>query len=346
MRKLTSEELKSITVGTEYLSEENGCVSFHRFTKEQEELYREKKNNLYSKVFSGSGIKLRFETDSESLFMRIIVNKASSRSYFSLSVYSDGEYIGKISNFDKTKLNNENLKSEYLLGEFSENFELKKGKKTITIYMPWSVSVSIKEFLIDYGASLIPKKYDKRILIFGDSITQGYDATEPENTYASRICELLNAEGINKAIGGECFFPELAEMNEDFVPEYITVAYGTNDWYKTNRACFEKNSKEFFISLRKKYPTAIIYAISPIWRKESEEKLNGWNFRDVACHIKEIACEVENIIFIDGFDFVPHESKYFADLRLHPNDDGFLYFWENLYAKAWSKMKHNGDHIS
>ena len=44
---------------------------------------------------------------------------------------------------------------------------------------------------------------------------------------------------------------------------------------------------------------AKIYAISPIWRKGSEEKLNEWDFRDVVCHIKEIAREVENVIFID-----------------------------------------------
>ena len=46
----------------------------------------------------------------------------------------------------------------------------------------------------------------------------------------ARLADALGAEEVNKAIGGECFFPELAATKEDFQPEYITVAYGTNDW--------------------------------------------------------------------------------------------------------------------
>ncbi len=331
MRKLKLEELKSITVGDTYLSSENGCISFHRFTRQQEELYREKKYDLYSKVFSNSGIKLMFETDSVNLLMSINVKQASSRKYFSVSVYSDDKYIGAINNFDKTKLNNLTLKAEFPLGDFSKVFKFEKGKKKITVYMPWSVSASIKEISIDDDATLIPIKCNKKILMFGDSITQGYDAYNPKNTYASHICESLNLEGINKAIGGDCFFPELAKIKEEFIPDYIMVSYGTNDWYKTNRETFEKNSKEFFINLTENYPTVKIFVVSPIWRKESEEKLDGWDFREVSDYIKEISQKDENIIFIDGFDFIPHECKYFADLRLHPNDDGFLCYCKNLY---------------
>ena len=32
----------------------------------------------------------------------------------------------------------------------------------------------------------------------------------------------------------------------------------------------------------------------------------------------------------DGFDFVPHQEEFFADLYLHPKDNGFKYYFENL----------------
>ena len=39
----------------------------------------------------------------------------------------------------------------------------------------------------------------------------------------------------------------------------------------------------------------------------------------------------KNVVLIDGFDFIPKEEQYFADLRLHPNDKGFEYQAKALY---------------
>ena len=41
--------------------------------------------------------------------------------------------------------------------------------------------------------------------------------------------------------------------------------------------------------------------------------------------------ELDNVICIDGFELVPHDEKCFGDLYLHPNEDGFKYYFENLY---------------
>ena len=55
-----------------------------------------------------------------------------------------------------------------------------------------------------------------------------------------------DAEEYNKAIGGDVFFPSLAATREDFEPDYITVAYGTNDWSKCPREALEENCKNFY----------------------------------------------------------------------------------------------------
>ena len=41
---------------------------------------------------------------------------------------------------------------------------------------------------------------------------------------------------------------------EDFQPDLITVAYGTNDWRHGTKARFEKECKGFFHNLRNSYP--------------------------------------------------------------------------------------------
>lgn len=69
----------------------------------------------------------------------------------------------------------------------------------------------------------------------------------------ARLADALGAEEVNKAIGGECFFPELAATKEDFQPEYITVAYGTNDWSRKLAEEFQTNCRAFcFKNLYKK----------------------------------------------------------------------------------------------
>ena len=81
------------------------------------------------------------------------------------------------------------------------------------------------------------------MIMFGDSITHGYDALNPSFSYANRLADLLNADFVNKGIGGERFFPTLAQLKDDIEPDYITVAYGTNDWAHSPKEVFDKNSK-------------------------------------------------------------------------------------------------------
>ena len=93
------------------------------------------------------------------------------------------------------------------LGEFSRNFALGGGRKSVCIYLPWSVIVEIEELSIDDTAYITPIKPSKKLIAFGDSITHGYDALRPSNRYVAKLAEALDAEEINKGIGGEIFFP-------------------------------------------------------------------------------------------------------------------------------------------
>ena len=152
--------------------------------------------------------------------------------------------------------------------------------------------------------------------------------------YISRLAEALDAEEINKAIGGEVFFPSLAEAADDFVPDYITVAYGTNDWSKLTKEEFKNNCYGFYSALSRNYPDTKIFAITPIWRKDFKDYRPFGEFMEATECIKNIAEEFENITCITGFPFVPQSEEFFADLRLHPNDAGFDHYFRNLYAQV------------
>ena len=51
--KLTLEQIKSVTLGAVDVWEENGLVCFCRFSKEQMEMYRERRADFYKKAQEG-----------------------------------------------------------------------------------------------------------------------------------------------------------------------------------------------------------------------------------------------------------------------------------------------------
>ena len=250
-----------------------------------------------------------------------------------MDVFEDGEPIGYIDNFSQNKLELDYTKQEFIFGDYSGNFELSGEGKVITVYFPWSAITLVEEISIDDNSYIEPVKPDKKILVFGDSITQGYDALRPSNRYASKISERLNAEEYNKGIGGERFFPELSYLKEPFMPDYIIVSYGSNDWFHSDAQTFVTKCTEFYRNLTDNYPGVKTFAISPIWREDCKDERPFGEFEKVDQYVSEITAEYDNVTVVRGLDFVPHDIKYYADLRLHPNDEGFEFYAKNLYEK-------------
>ena len=138
---------------------------------------------------------------------------------------------------------------------------------------------------------------------------------------------------MNKAIGAEVYFPELAEIKSDLQPDIVTVAYGTNDWVSVDKNTFTNNCSRFLQSLSNNYPNAQIIAITPIWRADNDRNDGFSDFFEIDTFIRNIAKDIENISVIQGIDLVPHDRQLYGDGRIHPNDKGFEYYAENLVNK-------------
>ena len=334
---LSLKEIIAATSGAISVSENEEGVSFHRFSKNQEEFYEKvsklQERNFHDRCLTSAGIRMMFKTDSKTLKLKGSVKKRTSRNYYCFDVFENGKPIGSIDNFSDSELPLDYTEYELPLKEFSKEFSLSDGIKEVCIFFPWSVETIIYEIALDDGAFAEPVKREKKLLAFGDSITQGYDALHPSMRYASRLCDMLGAEEFNKGIGGEFFVPDLAKITENFTPDYITVAYGTNDWSKKSEEDFKTRCKSFFKTLNSSYPQSKIFAISPIWRADYLEKKEFGLFENVEKNIKDAICGLDNVSLIHGFNLVGHDKKYFADLRLHPNDEGFRQYAENLYEQ-------------
>lgn len=322
--RLSFEQIKQIAHGVARVEEVDGRVELHRFTKEQQEMYKvASPNDYYIKSFSTSGISLEFDTDSEYMGLSVSVSKGSSRYFFTHSVFVNGNRIGELSGEIEKVM--ENI-------PFNKEFRLGTGMKRVRVVMPWSVDSKIVALELDADAKVIPVVKDFKMLMFGDSITQGYDAMKPENAYAVQIATKFNAEAINKGIGGERFRPALTLLKDDFEPDLITVAYGTNDWSHSTKEEFEAACKEFYMNLRRSYPKAKIFALAPVWRSSiNDKKPIGEPLSYIAAYIKEVAKEVSDMTVIDCIDFIPHELENFQTDGLHPIDAGFEHYAKNLW---------------
>ena len=322
--KLTFDQIKSVLFGAVRTEVKDGKLFLYRFTEAQTEAYKGYKEDFYIKSFASAGMRLEFVTDSQSLSFSADMKKASSRTWYSFDLYVDGALIK----------NKKGEHSEDGTSFFSLDAELGEGEKRVALYLPWSAATNIVELSLDDGATVTPIKKDLKLISFGDSITQGYIALCPSFTYANRLADALQAEIVNKGIGGEVFFPTLATLRDDIEPDIITVAYGTNDWSHSEKEVFDANSKRFCETLAKNYPNAKIFALAPIWRpnyKRDDKKVG--DFSHVLGRLHEIASDIPNVTVINCFDFVPKERPSFAPDYLHPNDRGFFYYASNLYAE-------------
>lgn len=329
--RLDFETIKAITCGAISVLEDADSIHFQRFTEEQFELYRNKATGLYEKSQASAGIKLSFKTDSERLFIKTRVENACCRSYFSFDVYVNECLIDTLDNFAGQELPQNYSEISFPVGEFSKIFDLGAGVKTVTVHLPWNKKTALLELSLDDGAWIEPAKPRKKLLAFGDSITQGFDSLRPSMRYISRLAKALDAEEFNKAIGAERYFPELAGTKESFVPDYITVAYGTNDWRSSGKEEFEIACKGFYAALERNYPGVTTFVITPIWRHNLDIETAFDSFSQIEQTIRKTVAGMKNVVVISGINLVPHDVSFFGDDGLHPNAEGFDHYFRNLY---------------
>ena len=222
-------KIKEITSGAVEIEETKNGVEFFRFNKEQTEFYKEHDERLYPKTFANAGVKLCFDTDGTALNIDYSVTPASSRRFYAIDLFVNGDYVGSADNFTDVNFPEDYVHFNFDLSDKEKTFVLGGGKKRIELYFPFSMAVTLKSLSLKNATFVTGVKSDKKLLVFGDSITQGYDSFHPYNRYTCALSSALNMQEVNKAIGAEIFVPELAAISDAFSPDYISVAYGTND---------------------------------------------------------------------------------------------------------------------
>ncbi|MBR2181480.1 MAG: SGNH/GDSL hydrolase family protein, partial [Oscillospiraceae bacterium] len=305
---------------------------FSRFTEKEEAIYSAEEGKRLRAV-STPGISLELKTDATGLNLGVAVRE-KARPYFSVEVFSDGVFVGEIKNYPDDLPNGRYPADDFPSGEFERSFSLGDGEKHIRIILPGTVRLEISSIELSGASYLTPVRYEKKMLIYGDSITQGFDALSPSRVYSVRLCDYLNAEGINKAVGGAVYNPALPAAETYDGVDYIIGAYGINDWVLgTDKESFTDNCRRFWEIICQKYPSAKKILITPIWIRIWEDEKAMGNASVLHELIESAVAGLPDITIINGWELVPFDKTLYGDETTHPNNLGFDSYFENLILK-------------
>lgn len=327
---LDFEQIKSMTSGAEKITYDGEFYKFIRFTDNE---FAATQSLLMEYT---AGVVIEFKTDAKSIKLKVRVrDPLSVRTYFSFDIFEGSEMIGSIQNVCDNDLTGNYTVKEYPIGDFESEITLSNTNSDIKIVLPHSVVGEISKIELVDATYATPIKRDKLYIAIGDSITQGYDALHPSSIYSYRIADMLGAKHFNKALSGDIFNPKLIMASENYSPDYISVAYGTNDWCALDAEKFLNGVELFFSTLVEKYPGAQVAVISPVWRSDCNVITAVGKFSRVSEVLKDVCNKYPNLHFVEGIDLIPHEPCMFGDLSLHPSDEGFRHYFEGLKNKIF-----------
>lgn len=268
---MSCETIKSITFGAVSIKEVNGGLQFNKCTDFQIQEWT--KLGRANESSGSTGIRLDFTSNTSHLYF-----KSANGNKYDLLI--NGEYAESTTN-----------------GVFDKDFGNTNDKRITILFNNHQVNAAVSEIYVDENATVTPHVYDRKFLILGDSITQGYLAQTDCNSWANRISRMFNADSVNQGISGGWFQASSIDQNLDFKPDCIFVAYGTNDWYWGSKALdgFKNDAKAFYEKLRLLYPEATIIGITPIWRGNSDATDKFCSFEQMSSELADIIKSVEGI---------------------------------------------------
>ncbi len=193
------------------------------------------------------------------------------------------------------------------------NFPLYNGLNSLYIGLQSSAH-------IDSGSEYA---YQKPVLYYGSSITQGGCASRPGNSYQAIISRRFNCDHINLGFSGSA-------RGEDAIVDYmsgldVSVFVCDYDHNAPNVEHLAATHEKLFNKFRQKSPQLPIILVSrPDFDKNLSDSIKR---RDIiyTTYMNAIRNGDKNVYFIDGQHLFKDENRDCCTVDgCHPNDAGFL----------------------
>ena len=291
------------------------------------------------------GGRIRFRTNSPYITARVKsvkLNMSWNYSLFArcgLCVYVNGVHDG-LFRADWKQWENAEDEVMYYDGIY---YTKEKGVYDVEIYMPnysekiFSVEIGIKE-----GCDILPAKpytYDKPVVVYGTSITQGACVSRAGNDYVSILGRLCDTDFINLGFSGNGRGePIMADYLADLDPSIFVLDYDGN--VRTYEELVASHMP-MYRKIRAKHPTTPIILITlPTLSRNDNELVQKKREHVYNNYLTMKAEGDENVYFVDGRTLLGEEDvdTCFTDL-LHPNDLGYYRMAKSLQPLLTQLLK-------
>lgn len=179
---------------------------------------------------------------------------------------------------------------------------------------------------VGLGAAARPNSV---LLTYGDSITDGYSASDALHNYASLTAEALGLQLVNMGYGGRSSTAADGALMGAKQARLTTHLMGANDFYANRSAAtVQSNVTGFITGFRGAHPTGDLVLITPLNSPNANaEPANsgGATYEDIRQAVRNAHAAFPgdaNLHLIEGPTLLANTGGKFVD-GLHPNDAGF-----------------------
>ncbi len=301
----------------------DGSPGFSRFTEDQLAFYKEYREQAYKVAgHSAAGIYLDFVTDAPEISFRYKLYRE-----FGIELLNSGFDIWEDDRFGAHIAVSDS--SDVMAVTYRRRSSL---PSRIRIYFP-NGSIFLMDHFCFGDAKPTPRK-NKKILFYGDSITQSAYIPNPSLSWYVNTAESLDAEYINRGIGSMIFEERSLPEVDDFQPDYVFVEYGAND---LNKHPDQQTALDAAHAWLKRvcilYPNARIIGITPDFIYPHGYDETHWQrFYGYCNHLYRIYQEL-HIPVIRGSSLLPDLDVMFREDHVHLNEAGSAWFAGQLAHK-------------
>lgn len=203
--------------------------------------------------------------------------------------------------------------------------------RNFVLNFPMGTPVTSLEIGIKDGFSIFEAdeyRNEKPVIFYGSSITQGFAASRPGNTYENFISRALNIDYINMGFSGSAMGePVLAEYLSKIPMSAFVMDY---DYNSPDIEHLEKTHYNFYKIIRKNNKNIPIIVVS---RPDGRYIADTVGRRNIILdtYMKAKKSGDCNIHFVDGSTFFPDELRFDCTVDgCHPNDLGMYYMSKGI----------------
>lgn len=299
---------------------------YRRLPESVAQTVSEKVHALHSHTAGG---RLKFRTNSSFVAIKAVMPTIGKMPHFALTGSAGFDlYLGKKETYFNSFVPPFAITDVY---EKAIRFKEKKLRE-ITINFPLYSSVSQLYIGLEEGAVLKKAsgyKYEKPIVFYGSSITQGGCASRPGNAYQSILSRALHTDYVNLGFSG-------SGKAEDAIAQYIkdldmSVFVYDYDHNATTLQYLQGTHQKMFLTIREHRPELPIVLLSrPKFRLNETEKKRLAVIEKT--YTDSLAAGDRNVYFIEGPKLMAYAKDDGTVDGVHPNDLGFY-----SMAKALTK---------